>query len=119
MQMADAPTDESMHKLNFDHNVNSIAFKHTNDSNVNLAVGSMILDRQENKVEIFKLAEATTTSNEQPQQPQTTKRLVKISEFQHEYPPSKIVWEPALGGNLIATAGENVKIWMAKEGEEP
>ena len=45
----------------------------------------------------------------------TTKRLVKVEEFAHEYPPSKIVWEPTQGSDLMATAGERVKIWMVQE----
>ena len=32
--------------------------------NVTVAVGSMIMDRDNNKVEIFRLTETTTTSNE-------------------------------------------------------
>lgn len=57
--------DESMHRLNFDHNVNSIGFQSSGDSNLTMAVGSMNMAR-ENKIEIFKLAESTITSNEQP-----------------------------------------------------
>ena len=85
------------------------------DMNITVAVGSLIMDRDSNKVEIFRLTEATMTSNEQPQQPMTTKRLVKVEEFAHEYPPSKIVWEPTQGSDLMATAGERVKIWMVQE----
>jgi len=58
--------DESMHRVNFDHRINALAFKNTNDMSVTVAVGSMIMDRDSNKVEIFKLTEATTTLNEQP-----------------------------------------------------
>lgn len=56
------------------------------------------MSRENNKIEIFKLAETTTISNEQPQQPLTTKHLKKVAEFPHEYPPSKIMWEPNQGG---------------------
>lgn len=42
----------------------------------------------------------------------STKRLVKVTEFSHEFPPSKIVWEPTPGSDLMATAGQCVKIWM-------
>ena len=74
------------------------------------------MDRHGNKVEIFRLTESTTTGNaEQPQQPLTTKKLVKVQEFPHEFPPSKIMWQPINGSNLIATGGECVKIWMFQE----
>jgi len=45
--------DESIHSVEFDHRVNAIGFKNMNDMNVTVAVGSMILDRHSNKVEIF------------------------------------------------------------------
>ena len=38
-----------------------------------------------------------------------------MQEFAHEYPPSKIAWEPTLGSDLMATAGDCVKIWMIQE----
>jgi len=42
---------------------------------------------------------------------------VKVQEFPHEYPPSKIVWEPTQDSDLMATAGECVKIWMIQENQ--
>ena len=86
---------------------------------VTVAVGSLVMDRENNKVEIFQLADTTTVSNEQPQQPITAKRLKKVAEFPHEYPPTKIVWEPTPSGKLIATAGECVKIWIVPEEQPP
>lgn len=56
--------DESIHSVEFEHRVNAIGFKNMNDMNVTVAVGSMILDRHSNKVEIFQLTETNTTSNE-------------------------------------------------------
>ena len=114
-QSNENPTDDSIHCFRFEHEINALAFRNTANDNVTIAVGSLSLERANNKVEILRLTEATTTSNEQPQQPQTMKRLVKVQEFDHDFPPSKILWEPSSEGQLLATSSENVKIWMVGE----
>ena len=43
------------------------------------------------------------------------KRVVKVNEFAHDYPPSKLLWEPSIGGNLLATASDHVQIWQVPE----
>lgn len=50
--------------MNFGHQINALGFRNTNDASVTMAVGSMVMSRENNKVEIFKLAETTTVSNE-------------------------------------------------------
>lgn len=115
LEQHDQAPDESIHQVTFDYPINSISFKNASDGNVTVAVGSMLMDSAPNKVEIFRLMESTTTSIEQPQQPLTTKRLMKVQEFPHEFPASKIMWEPSMGGDLLATAGECVKIWMVQD----
>lgn len=64
-QLRETP-DESIHCIHFDHRINAIGFKSVQDMNITVAVGSMVMDRYNNKVEIYRLTEATTTSNEQP-----------------------------------------------------
>ena len=49
----------------------------------------------------------------------TTKHLKKVSEFPHEYPPSKIMWEPTQGGQLLATSSDRVKLWIVPEEQPP
>ena len=108
-----------MHRYEFDHLVHSLAFKYTQDASVQLAVGSLNMERASNSIQILKIVEATTTSIEQPQQPQSTKRLVKITELPHEYPPSKIQWAPdtTRRTDFLATAGECVRIFQVDETE--
>ena len=48
-----ASHDESIHRLHLDHRINALAFKNTNDSNITVAVGSMSMERDNNKVEIY------------------------------------------------------------------
>ena len=64
-QLRETP-DESIHCIHFDHRINAIGFKSVQDMNITVAVGSMVMDRYNNKVEIYRLTEATTISNEQP-----------------------------------------------------
>ena len=77
------------------------------------------MEMQNNKIEILQLVDQNSTSNEQPQQPQTTQRLVKLFDFPHEYPPSKIMWAPETSArkDFLATAGEIVNIWLVAEGQ--
>ena len=56
--------DESIHSVEFENRINAVGFKNTNDMNLTIAVGSMIMDKDSNKVEIFQLTETTTTSKE-------------------------------------------------------
>ena len=56
--------DDSIHSVEFENRINAIGFKYTNDMNLTIAVGSMIMDKDSNKVEIFHLTETTTTSKE-------------------------------------------------------
>jgi WD repeat-containing protein 68 len=46
--------------------------------------------------------------------------FVKIGEFQHEFPPTKIMWVPDAEGNhrdILATSAECLRIWEYSENE--
>ena len=82
-----------------------------------MAVGSLNMEKQNNSIQILKLVDSTVTTNEQPQQPQSKKSLVKVTEFPHEYPASKLQWAPESTGrpDFLATGGEYVRIWQVNE----
>jgi len=69
-----------------------------------LALGSFI-EETENKVEIIRLNEQIGD-------------FERCTIFDHEYPPTKIMWIPDLDGNhadLIATSGEYLRIYDIKD----
>jgi len=78
----------------------SISWSSRNDKRFRLAVGSF-LEEYSNKVQIIQLSEE---KNE----------LCKIGEFDHPYPPTKIMWIPDKVGkhpDIMATACDYLRIW--------
>ena len=112
-ESSSAPQKDHIHQYTFNFPVNSIAFNHHADQNVTLAVGSLNMEKANNSVSILRFVDSTTISNEQPQQPQSTKHLVKVTEFNHDYPPSKLQWAPesTLRPDFLASDAEHVRIW--------
>ena len=51
---------------------------------------------------------------------QRTNRLVQIAEFDHPYPPTKIMWHPSKNSSpgMIATTGDYLRIWNLSESTE-
>jgi WD repeat-containing protein 68 len=50
-----------------------------------------------------------------------TKRLEKKFQFQHQYPPTKIMWIPEPAGNtpdLMVTSGEILRVWSIENNEK-
>lgn len=69
-----------------------------------LALGSF-LETHSNRIEVVQLN-------------RDTKRFELKSEFDHPYPPTKIMWVPDLAGSrpdLIATSGDCIRIWQCGE----
>jgi WD repeat-containing protein 68 len=78
------------------------AFSYVQDNPYRLALGSF-LDHSNNKVQIVQLNDDSTY-------------LKKVAEFNHPFPPTKLMWYPdRLGYNkgqdLIASTGDFLRIW--------
>lgn len=65
----------------------SINFSNRPEKNFRLSVGSMIADQYKNKVEIIRLDEDKGD-------------FEHCTYFDHEYPPTKLMWIPDLVNNL-------------------
>lgn len=78
------------------------------------------MEKHNNSVTVLKLMDTHIDSNEQPQAPNSKKSLVKVAEFSHEYPASKIQWAPesTQRTDFLATGGEIVRIWQTIENEK-
>jgi len=79
----------------------AINFSNKTEKNFRLSLGSFIEDTQ-NKIEIIKLDEDKGD-------------FEKCTVFDHEYPPTKIMWIPDLENrhpDLMATSGEFLRIWQ-------
>ncbi|CAG8509607.1 8538_t:CDS:2 [Ambispora leptoticha] len=76
-----------------------------------LALGSFI-EECDNKLQIITLAEL---AYDDPYQRPPNVDFVKIAEIDHQYPITKVLWEPYKGGSsnpdLLATAGDHLRLW--------
>lgn len=83
-----------------------LAWSNNKSEPYRLAVGSFV-EEYSNKVQIVELE-------------QRTNRLVQIAEFDHPYPPTKIMWHPSKNSSpgMIATTGDYLRIWNLSESTE-
>lgn len=79
------------------------AFSYVQDNPYRLAIGSF-LDHSNNKVQIIQMSDDST-------------HLKKVAEFNHPFPPTKLMWYPdRLGKNghnndFIASSGDYLRLW--------
>ncbi|KAG0349765.1 ddb1 and cul4 associated factor 7 [Podila minutissima] len=85
-----------------------------------LAVGSFIEDGS-NKIQVITLPEFAGIEG-MDYSPTSMSDWVPIAETNHQYPVTKIKWEPYKGGHrsfdLLATTGDYLRLWELKEGAE-
>ncbi len=77
-----------------------MGFSNKPQKEIRMAVGSFIEETQ-NKVEVIQLNEETSS-------------FERKAIFDHEYPPTKIMWVPDTSGtqkDILATSGEYLRIW--------
>ncbi|KAG0025208.1 hypothetical protein BGZ82_010149, partial [Podila clonocystis] len=85
-----------------------------------LAVGSFIEDGS-NKIQVITLPEFAGIEG-MDYNPTSMSDWVPIAETNHQYPVTKIKWEPYKGGHrsfdLLATTGDYLRLWELKEDAE-
>mmetsp|Transcript_18475 Transcript_18475/g.30797 ORF Transcript_18475/g.30797 Transcript_18475/m.30797 type:complete len:332 (+) Transcript_18475:206-1201(+) len=75
-----------------------------NDQNLKLAVGSF-KEEYSNQIHVIQLDRDDDGNGD----------FVKVSEFDHPYPATKVMWSPAdhTGPELLATTGDYLRLWSA------
>ena len=85
----------------------SIAFRSRKDNKFMMAVGSYNTNSMNNVVDIIDLKFKKPNDG-----------FTKVNQFQHEFPPTKIMWIPDTEGqfkDILATTAEYLRIWKLQE----
>ena len=114
--LTESPQTAQVYTYDCDFPNNAIAFRNRKDNKFQLAVASFETESMNNKVEIVDLSLQSHNSG-----------FTKVGEFQHEFPPTKMMWIPtSADGNpdnadasmqrdLLATTAECLRVWERVE----
>ena len=84
------------------------------DGQTQVAVGSLSLDRQ-NNIKILKVNENAASGIGTHSAPS----LELDFEFEHEYPPTKLMWSPpSVPLSILASSSELVQLWHIKDNRQ-
>ena len=84
----------------------TMAWSRSADRHCQLAIGSYI-EEYSNQVQIIKLQKDE----------QGNGRFDKLCQFEHPYPPTKVMWAPSkhITSDLLATTGDYLRLWSISE----
>jgi WD repeat-containing protein 68 len=99
--------DNKVHTYTSDWDIYAIAFSSKPQYKFRLALGSFI-EEEQNKVKVIQLN-------------QERGQFQPKFEFEHKFPPSKIMWIPDVDNahpDLCVTSGETLNIWTVEDNEK-
>ena len=99
--------ENKVHTYNSEWDIYAIAFSSKPDYKFRLAMGSFI-EEEENSVRVIQL---------NPERGIFQKKF----EFEHRFPPSKIMWIPDVEGihpDLVVTSAESLNIWTIHDNQQ-